>query len=122
MVFDGNSIFQRGECMKIPKGTKQLLNFYMFVLYKMADFLYQPDSNVKKTILISKCNDTRLEMDTIPNEMKCRPLSELDGVSNTTIFNYLREYLQETINKMKKERQLDEEMERQMELEIKEEN
>ena len=87
----------------------------------MADFLHEPDSNVKNTILISKCNDTQLTMDTIHDEMKCRPLSGLDGISNTTIFNYLREYLQETINEMKKTRQMNQEMERQMELEIKEE-
>lgn len=57
----------------------------------MADFLYQPDSNVKETILISKCNHTRLATDTISKLMKCRPLSGLHGVSDTTIFDNLKE-------------------------------
>ena len=68
----------------------------------MADLLYQPDSNVKKTILISECNHPRLKKDTISELIKCRPLSGLDDVSNTTIFNNLKKPIQETIGNMEK--------------------
>lgn len=86
----------------------------------MAEFLHKKESHVTETILISKCNHTQLAMNTIPNLIACRPLSGLEGVSDTTIFNNLKGPLQEIVNNMKKERQLDKEMERQLELEIKE--
>ena len=70
----------------------------------MADFLHtkKKDRDVKETILISKCNHTKLAMDTIHKEIKCRPLSGLDGVPDTTIFDNLKGPIQETIGNMEK--------------------
>lgn len=68
----------------------------------MADFLHKQNSSVKETILISKCNHTQLALNTIRKSIKCRPLSGLEGVPDTTIFDNLKGPIQETIGNMEK--------------------
>lgn len=87
----------------------------------MADFLHTPGSNVKETILISKCNNTKLAMSTVQKLITCRPLSVLEGIADTHIFNNIEDTLQEYMTVMNKKKPMTDEMNQKLESGAKEE-